>query len=475
MYRFYKNRCFRNFVIAFSFISLLSFNLNSKNANAVAFVDDVVIGGGVTVSTGALAALAGSTLVAGGVYLDATLNDGDISKYLVNKMISTGNAMEYWGVKTLESGKQVLVWTQKGVEAFKDALEISCELGYVPSIDEYNFASTTLTSYAKTPVILCSNVAKSFDYKFGDGPVRTISSAISGVLAYCVDSYWGTLVGIYDLSNKEWIITQSYGNWGVYSGPFKYRLTNGESICVDMDPKYKDIDFGKVSDVIGGSSSVGSYQPNIGIPLNNNDTGVMFPGIDFPYNKSWDELFPDISVPLDEPITGNPDISVPVEGSSTGTIEATETGSWVLNIPILGDILRVLLDILALLKTFIANLLTGLLDLIKTVCIPSDTYFENIFNEIKGMIFDKIGYDQYVDIFGDGSSKELKDITINWYGKTIVICKLTTFNYFRNLFNDLVYGFTFFGLAIYNYNQIYRIFRNNNYAKMEQTIERMKK
>lgn len=141
-------------------------------------------------------------------------------------------------------------------------------------------------------------------------------------------------------------------------------------------------------------------------------------------------------------------------------------------ISLLNQIVTVISDIVV---NIVNALIDGLLSLLQSVFVPAADFFMNNFNEIKGMIFDKIGYDQYVNIFGDGSSKELKDITINWYGKTIVICKLTTFNYFRNLFNDLVYGFTFFGLAIYNYNQIYRIFRNNNYAKMEQTIERMKK
>ncbi|WP_161795125.1 hypothetical protein [Clostridium sp. IBUN22A] len=145
-----------------------------QKANAVALVDDLVVGGGITVSTGAIVALAGTTLVAGGVYLDSTLNDSNVSRYVVSKMIDTGNALNYWGSKTLESGKQVLTWTSEGLKEFYDVLSSTIESG-VPYENVSGVSGDTI-DFVKPGTY---TIVYTYDITFGDYGLQTETKVMS--------------------------------------------------------------------------------------------------------------------------------------------------------------------------------------------------------------------------------------------------------------------------------------------------------
>lgn len=443
-----------SFLIAFN---IFSFAFSPRPVHAVAFVDDVVLAGGVTVSTGALVALAGSTLIAGGVYLDATLNDGDISKYIVNKMIATGNAMEYWGVKTLENGKQFLTWTANGIQSFWDTLTDINDTGYTNADSEGYTHFSLNKSVGSDRVTLFTPTS---------GEIEVITSAGYTYRVHC-NNYTDKVVGYCFTEGQFCIGFYRIGQTSGWAGSrfigrdidsIKVKCKDS-SICVDTPQKYKDVDFGKVQDVIGSTSS-GSYQPSVGIPLHSND-GVMSPSIDFPYGKSWDELFPDISVPADDSVVGNPDISIPVEGSTTGTIETTGTGSWVLNIPILGDILKVLLNILSFLKNLISSLISALIEMFKAIVVPDVDALKSEFISFKDNVSNIFHIPDTLDISKNANAP------VCVY--TFVVLGVSVVLDFSFLLSDdvisfihiVVAGLSLFLLSWYNYSKIYTLLRGH--------------
>lgn len=295
----------KRFFILFLCLTLSIASYTKQRANAVALVDDLVVGGGITVSTGAIVALAGTTLVAGGVYLDSTLNDSNVSKYVVSKMIETGNAMNYWGVRTYENGKQFLTWTADGISSFLDFVADTISSGVPVSGSVGTFESvkgSVLTVYSTNGTKWIEHTSR-YDEGYYDVTYNGSEFAI-----------------VFHLPSLDYVQNVCSASSSVCL-QWDYSF-NGQSVCAPVSSSLRNFNNVNASDVIGSSSVANDgsvcYQPSIGVPLENSPpldgggVGVLNPSIDFPYGKTWDDLYPDISIPKDTDTgTDVPDIDVP--------------------------------------------------------------------------------------------------------------------------------------------------------------------
>lgn len=300
----------KRFFILFLCLTLSISSFSKQRANAVALVDDLVVGGGITVSTGAIVALAGTTLVAGGVYLDSTLNDSNVSRYVVSKMIDTGNALNYWGSKTLESGKQVLTWTSEGLKEFYDVLSSTIESG-VPYENVSGVSGDTI-DFVKPGTY---TIVYTYDFTFGDYGLQTETKVMSNTGGISIFSTSNSINVKDYLSNRVYIGLSG----GITNLVVSSVLLDGNSVCVDVSESHRNFNDSICTDRVSSTSTSPdnsiSYQPSIGVPLNpplDGSVGALNPSIDFPYGKTWDDLYPDVSIPKDTDTgTDVPDIDVP--------------------------------------------------------------------------------------------------------------------------------------------------------------------
>lgn len=491
------NKYFKNSVIALSIFFLSFLIFKPEKANAVALVDDVVVVTGVTVSTSALLALVGSTFVAGGVVLDATLNDGDVSRYIVNKMVSSGEYLNNLSVKTVEGGKQFLTWTKQGLEWVSDIYKTDIS-NQVISVDE---SSVTLNSKWDS---WTGEVGNSGTWS-KTTPVGTFVPSKDGNIKFYIDGSFSKMKSIYAGYTYTLLLSQSSDgkqfNVELWRNDYDYYLAHsgmtsvpstiswtidysslslGNSICPTPSDFLKEWDYGKAQDVIGGSLDGDTYSPNVGVPLVSSDN-VYNPSIDFPYNKEWDSLFPDISLDTDMPNNGNPDISVPdvsVPDVSLPDVNVGDTTGSILdgllNIPILGDILKVLISIFELLKSFITSLLNilskilewalglvkALLDGIVGLFVPEGNFFVDNFNKYRDILFSKLqGND--LNFLNGANADKINDIYINIYGREVCILKFSVFENFRNISDMVIRGVFYFLIMLFNYNQIIKFLRGS--------------
>lgn len=450
-------------IISFSMFFLIFNCFKPQKVNAIALVDDVVVAGGITVSTSAILALAGTTLVAGGVVLDSTFNDSDVCKYVVSKMIATGESAQYLSVKILENGKQFLTWTQSGINWFCDTFQNSV---VSPSL---SIDGRVITFYSKP-----FNESGVYYRYFNVG---TITVPIDTNISF--DFVGSSLVSLQALTTYYIRILQHYkGTWSIqfstsltfdnytHSGSVPVDTSSvcmsekpipADSICPTPRDAVRNWDSSSSQDVIGGTLD-GAYNPSVGVPLTGGSVGVLNPAIDYPYGKTWDDLFPNISIPKDTD-TDVPDIDVPSD--TTGDITG-EGGSWVLNIPILGDILRVLMKILELLKTFIKTLIDALVSAITTLFVPSDTYFIDKFDGYRTTLIGKLGDNNFDFLQQSGSN--IEDIYINIFGQQVCIVKITLFNKFKDFAFIVIRAFFYFFLILFNFNQVIKFLRGSIFS-----------
>ena len=222
------------------------------------------------------------------------------------------------------------------------------------------------------------------------------------------------------------------------------------------------------------------------------------------YTKQWDKTnVGQQTIEVDGTKTGV-DIETPIEGSNSltddivfpagieegvevpglkinageGSIEAspdTSKDDTLEHQGILQDILDWIGSLFLSLFKFLLDLLEKLIQLLKELLIslfvPSDAFIQEKVDMLKNQLEPKLSYDQYIKLFDSTyEGNELKDIIINIYGQDVVIVKVTLFEHFRDLFNTGVYAVMFFLLAVYNYNNIYKLIRGTDYVSATNTI-----
>lgn len=176
----------------------------------------------------------------------------------------------------------------------------------------------------------------------------------------------------------------------------------------------------------------------------------------------------DYSLPTDLPTDTTGDIT---KGGILGGITDFFSFLWELLKALLMGIWNLLKAILDLLLGLVNALLTGLKDLLIFLFVPSDTYFTDVFDGFKNDLFNKLDITSYTRLFDtEYTESTIKDITINVFGQTVTIVKFSMYEDFRGIVNILIYAFMFFLLAIYNYNQIYKLIRGSDYVSASTTI-----
>ena len=169
-----------------------------------------------------------------------------------------------------------------------------------------------------------------------------------------------------------------------------------------------------------------------------------------------------------------PGISIENDGVNTKVDDIPDTSTKD-ETGVLGSILEWIRSLLLSLFKFLEGLLQKLIELLKDLLIslfvPSDVFVKEKVDMLKNQLEPKLPYSQYIKLFGDSyTGNELKDIVIHIYGQDVVIVKVTLFEHFRNLFNTGVYAVMFFLLAVYNYNNIYKLIRGTDYVSATNTI-----
>ncbi len=277
----------------------------------------------------------------------------------------------------------------------------------------------------------------------------------------------------YDMINDSW-----------YTVNCTNRFTTGKTFTVSATGTF--------------TASVGDLNKTVVYPKNLTDVR----GIE-DYTKQWDKTnVGQQSIEVDGTKTGV-DVSTPIEGSNSltddivfpgidegvevpglkintgeGSIEAspdTSKDDTLEHQSILQDILDWIGSLFLSLFKFLLDLLEKLIQLLKELLIslfvPSDAFVQEKVDILKNQLEPKLPYAQYIKLFDSSyEGNELKDIIINIYGQDVVIVKVTLFERFRDLFNTGVYAVMFFLLAIYNYNNIYKLIRGTDYVSATNTI-----
>lgn len=336
---------------------LLIFNLfKPQKSEAIIGIDDTIIIGGVAVSTEAIAALVGCSLVVGGVYLSKN-TDSEYIEYISKSMMLSGEATKNFAVRVGETGKAFLSWTYDGATKFVDYISdsISEKFMLVPnkyvnlgSNSIYTFTFDDLKKNSGKPIYRVFSFSKSGNYKisFAKGwnfessdysnsytsriktKVSYISSQDKCIVYYYIYDYDGNVysqnnvsVNSYDTSNLV-LKTTTIDN-------VVPEVSNGYPISDNSSILSTDTDQLSTS-ITSGSTD--TYSPAIEIPIlpkeiqtdpDNDPEKVEIayvPGIEFPDQVTGDELLPTIEPGKDpdDIIVVNPDGSITnPDGSKT--------------------------------------------------------------------------------------------------------------------------------------------------------------
>lgn len=372
---FNLNSFYKRTLVIFSILSLFSFSYREQRANAV-LGEEVLVVGGIVVTSEMITALVGATLVAGGAVIYANTDSTDL-KYIAEGLMQTGEAAKDISVQIDDKGKAFLSWTQSGLQYLANTISdlhtkgnVSTDGSYILPFNSSNGSTVTTpwTSLGSITVV----------------GTLTLKGYVDGVLVKTYTSNFGT-GGTYTLS------TQQYGtrevdvalfNDGVWFGGFSILGSSTStfsftpSVAPDFGSSHLANDYKPTtaSDIFGSNTVTGSdgsicYYPKVGVPLS--DTGsidsatgakVYTPGMSIPYGKTWGDVSPDTGITYPTSTTAPGDTTVPGDTTAnpdtTGTID---TGTGVMSIPILGDILKILQKILSTLLS-IPTLLQKIID-----------------------------------------------------------------------------------------------------------------
>ena len=465
-------------IISFSMFFLIFNCFNVKKTYAFVGVDDALVVGGITVSTECVALLVGTTLIAGGVYLSENKDFDDIH-YISKHLIDAGVATQNFAIRVGETGKNFLSWTKAGFDNFCDTL------------------SNVMNDGITVPVEPNVNISVPNPFRDSDGYYHVSDLTLSPNAS--ITNYWNTSVtnGSQTYTNKSSVtqhvqfLIRSYDahylvdgvaltGTAPYSGvrDFGYRVS-GNSVC--LRPVSDGVKSFNPSICVDNyiNAGTGSAIDNIpyGVPLSVDSLeggGVAYaPALDYPYERDWGSVVPDISIPKD---TDGP---IDVPSDSTGDITGSE-GNWILNIPILGDILKVLLDILNAIKDFFKTLIDAILNILEllknlvktligalvsaitTLFVPSDTYFTDKFDGYRTTLIGKLGDNNFDFLQQSGSN--IEDIYINIFGQQICIVKITLFNKFKDFAFIVIRAFFYFFLILFNFNQVIKFLRGSIFS-----------
>ena len=446
------NEYFKKFIISFCVFGFIFSFVRPQTTYAVTGVDDVIVVGGVVVTSEMIATLIGGTLICGGAAIYANTDSSDL-KYLADGLIKTGEGAKYIATQIDNAGKEFLTWTSDGIKYISDSIAGMQSIGY------FNTGSSSITLPS---TIGPAGTTVSAGYLTGSASVQVVYGAGYSKLipnnVELVFNAWSTstvVLDYRDINTGKTLGTAATSNPISLSVPISFKISDG----------VKSFSSQTATGVIGSSSTSNDgsicYQPSIGVPLTNTgsvdaNTGakVYTPDVSIPYGKTLPDIQKDLGITY--PTVTDTPIDVPVD--TTGTIDAS-TG--VLSIPILGDILKALLDILQFLKDMIGNFVSALTKMITDIFVPTDTFFNDEFNKLKAPVVAKFPHN--LDILNslktDGFS--FSDIKITIMGVTGVIVSAKFVNDNISLIRALTSCFWVFLLIMYVWRKINQFLTGN--------------
>lgn len=438
-------------IISFSMFFLIFNCFIPQKANAVVGVDDAIVVGGVTVTTECVAILVGTTLVAGGTYLASNIDSTDIH-YIAQGMINAGNSVNDFAIKVANTGQKFLTWTKEGFSNFCSTVQDFFDNGVVIPSTSSSYSSVSLS---QVDGLSCTiNVGGEIDvFWYTNENYHVGTNNFSGSAPISVRY-------VLDGNDLLFYVNGSLASTTYMSSSYKglqLKLSEG-SVCVQPTIS-KDFNPSICPDSLTGANN--SPITN-GVPLSSDvlesDGSVAYtPSIDMPWERDWGSISSDLDIPINTDTDTDTDVPSDTTGDITG-----EGGSWVLNIPILGDILKVLLKILELLKTFVKTLIDAFVSAITTLFVPSDTYFTDKFDGYRTTLIGKLGDNNFDFLQQSGSN--IEDIYINIFGQQVCIVRITLFNKFKDFAFIVIRAFFYFFLILFNFNQVIKFLRGSIFS-----------
>jgi len=165
---------------------------------------------------------------------------------------------------------------------------------------------------------------------------------------------------------------------------------------------------------------------------------------------------PDVPVNPDLPLEGSTSGTISGEGSGTGVFEGV--GSWVMDIPILGNILALLNQIWSIIQNLFTSIIGSIVSALENFFLPTEAQFVGFVEDIHDTV-DASGFpslDSALD-FGDGRRPDNLQLTV--YGKTVDIVPYDLVDYaLEEYFRPIIRGLIWFLLVFYEVNQFSMLF-----------------
>lgn len=240
-----------------------------------------------------------------------------------------------------------------------------------------------------------------------------------------------------------------YGSAGVVSLPYgrywKRDVSSGASV-----PNSPSVPDNLVSNP--GKSS-------IAIPTNPNDLIGKTPS-DITTTPDYDVWNPgSVVVP---PISDNPSVSYTPDLSVPGTPDI-DSPSGSISWDWLKNLIQSIIDLIKSILNWLDNFWVNLLEFLKSLLIPDETYFVDEFGKITEKIEEKV---PSIDIkkledLAVGDFK-FKDIYANFFGVECLVVRSSVINNVIGWSRSIIQGLVALFLLLYNYNQIYFLIRGSS-------------
>lgn len=112
-----------------------------------------------------------------------------------------------------------------------------------------------------------------------------------------------------------------------------------------------------------------------------------------------------------------------------------------------------------------AKLLELLGDLLKSLFIPSDSFWDNTFKDFESIISSKIGTDGYASIMSSlqsATSGQIPNFSINLNGQSMTIIDMGFISNNLGILHTIIRAIVFALLIRYNINNVYKVIRKDN-------------
>lgn len=130
----------------------------------------------------------------------------------------------------------------------------------------------------------------------------------------------------------------------------------------------------------------------------------------------------------------------------------------------------ILSDIWETVKSIPAKIIELLKDLLVSLFVPKDTYFNDWNNKFDNQLKDKLPYDTYNDFFENIKTitgARLHDIKVTIFGTECTVLTFQWYYKYEDTINGFIRGVMFIVLIFYNINMMYKLIRGTSLYKLD--------